>query len=57
MLISDLYSDTILTEAKANSIAAANNAGNVEGEVYKVSASGHGFIVSLYDADGFVGTL
>ena len=57
MLISDLYPDTIFTEAKAASVAAANNVHAEEGETYKVAASGHGFIVSLYDADILIGTL
>lgn len=47
---------TILTKEKADAVASVNNANGDDGDVYKVSARDHGFVVSLYDADGYVGT-
>lgn len=47
---------TILTKEKADAVAAVNNANADDGDVYKVSARDYGFVVSLYDPDGYVGT-
>ena len=48
---------TVLTEDRANAVASVNNQNADEGDVYKVAAHEHGFAVSLYDAEGYVGTL
>ncbi len=47
---------TILTEAKAIEIAAANNEGAETNEEYRVEPKFHGFIVSLYEDGDFIGT-
>ena len=56
VLISTLHTATVMTKAEAASVAAANNLDAEFGETYKVEAFEHGFVVSLYDAEGFVGT-